>query len=82
MFSCLNSEKPTPLFLNLARSTNAGSNLSSIRKQDGTQFPQTRKRLKALYPIMKIFTVSPLVTVRIIQTVSNTFLVLIFYFTR
>jgi hypothetical protein len=38
LFSCLNSEKPTPMFLNLARSSNAGSNLSCVRKQDGSQY--------------------------------------------
>jgi hypothetical protein len=35
-FSCLNDERPTPLFLSLARSSNKSTNLSLIRKDDGS----------------------------------------------
>jgi hypothetical protein len=38
LFSCLNAEKPTPIFLSLARSSNAGTNLSCIRKDDGSPY--------------------------------------------
>jgi hypothetical protein len=38
LFSCLNSEKPTPIFLSLARSSNAGTNLSCICKDDGSTY--------------------------------------------
>ncbi len=38
LFSCLNAEKPTPIFLSLARSSNAGTNLSSICKDDGSPY--------------------------------------------
>jgi hypothetical protein len=38
LFSCLNSEKPTPMFLNLALSSNAGASLSSICKSDGSPY--------------------------------------------
>jgi hypothetical protein len=34
--SCLNDERPTPLFLSLARSSNKSTNLSLIRKDDGS----------------------------------------------
>jgi exonuclease III len=33
LFSCLNAEKPTPIFLSLARSSNASTNLACIRKR-------------------------------------------------
>jgi hypothetical protein len=46
LFSCLNSEKPTPMFLNLARSSNAGSNLSRICKPDGSQFPSDADKVE------------------------------------
>jgi hypothetical protein len=38
LFSCLNAEKPTPIFLSLARSSNAGTNLSCICKDDGSPY--------------------------------------------
>jgi hypothetical protein len=36
LFSCLNEERPTPLFLSLARSSNKGTNLSGILNDDGS----------------------------------------------
>ncbi len=38
LFSCLNSEKPTPIFLSLARSSSRENNLSHINKQNGIPF--------------------------------------------
>jgi hypothetical protein len=38
LFSCLNSEKPTPMFLSLARSSSRENNLSHINKLNGTPF--------------------------------------------
>ncbi len=46
LFSCLNSEKPTPMFLSLARSSNAGSNLSCICRPDGSQFPSDADKVE------------------------------------
>ncbi len=48
LFSCLNSEKPTPMFLNLARSSNAGSNLSSICKPDGSPYLSDREKVEGI----------------------------------
>jgi hypothetical protein len=44
IFSCLNSEKPTPVFLNLARSSNVDSKLSAITKPDGSPFENQADR--------------------------------------
>jgi hypothetical protein len=38
IFSCLNSEKPTPIFLGLARSSNSASKLNNIQRPDGSPF--------------------------------------------
>jgi hypothetical protein len=38
LFNCLNSEKPTPIFLNLARTSNSGKSLSVINKPDGSNY--------------------------------------------
>jgi hypothetical protein len=38
LFSRLNSEKPTPLFLSLAKSSNSGKSLSCIMRPDGTPY--------------------------------------------
>jgi hypothetical protein len=38
LFNCLNSEKPTPIFLNLARTSNSGKSLSVINKPDGSSY--------------------------------------------
>jgi hypothetical protein len=38
LFSCLNSEKPTPISLSLARSSSRENNLSHINKQNGIPF--------------------------------------------
>ncbi len=48
LFSCLNSEKPTPMFLNLARTSNAGSNLSCICKPDGSPYLSDAKKLEGM----------------------------------
>jgi hypothetical protein len=46
LFSCLNSEKPTPMFLSLARSSNAGNNLSSIRNPDGSEYRSNAEKVE------------------------------------
>jgi exonuclease III len=38
LFTCLNNEKPTPLFLNLAKTSNSGKSMSVIGKSDGTKY--------------------------------------------
>ncbi len=38
LFDCLNSEKPTPMFLSLARVSNSDKKLASIFKPDGNNF--------------------------------------------
>jgi hypothetical protein len=38
LFDCLNSEKPTPMFLSLARVSNKDKKLASICKPDGNNF--------------------------------------------
>jgi hypothetical protein len=38
LFNCLNNEKPTPLFLNLAWTSNSGKSLSVINKPDGSTY--------------------------------------------
>jgi hypothetical protein len=38
LFSCLNSEKPTPIFLSLARAGNSSSRLDNILDDQGTPF--------------------------------------------
>ncbi len=48
LFSCLNSEKPTPMFLSLARSSNAGNNLSSIRKPDGSDYRSNAEKVERI----------------------------------
>jgi hypothetical protein len=44
IFSCLNAEKPTPMFLNLATTTKANHKLENIKKADGTPFPNKTER--------------------------------------
>jgi hypothetical protein len=44
IFSCLNSEKPTPVFLNLARTSNVDSKLNAITKPDGSPFESNADR--------------------------------------
>jgi hypothetical protein len=60
LFSCLNAEKPTPIFLRLARSSNAGTNLSCICKDDSSPYSTVHQRLrrKVSSRIMKISTVN------------------------
>jgi hypothetical protein len=38
LFSCLNNERPTPLFLSLARASSKGTNLSAVCKKDGSPY--------------------------------------------
>jgi exonuclease III len=44
LFNCLNSEKPTPIFLNLARTSNSGKTLSVINKPDGSNYANDTDR--------------------------------------
>ncbi len=44
LFNCLNSEKPTPIFLNLARSNNSSKTLALINKPDGTPYSSDNDR--------------------------------------
>jgi hypothetical protein len=37
IFECLNAEKPTPMFLNLAKKTKSNQKLENIKKPDGTR---------------------------------------------
>jgi hypothetical protein len=48
LFSCLNSERPTPLFLSLARSSNKGSNLSAIRKRGGSPYLTEEEKVEGI----------------------------------
>jgi hypothetical protein len=48
LFSCLNSEKPTPIFLSLARSSNSGTNLSSICKDDGSPYSSPESKTEGI----------------------------------
>ncbi len=48
LFSCLNEERPTPLFLSLARSSNKGTNLSGILKDDGSPFLSEGERIEGV----------------------------------
>jgi hypothetical protein len=38
IFSCLNNERPTPIFLSLARSNSSNNKMSNIRQDDGTPY--------------------------------------------
>jgi exonuclease III len=44
IFECLNAEKPTPMFLNLAKKTKSNQKLENIKKPDGTAFESDRER--------------------------------------
>jgi len=44
IFECLNAEKPTPMFLNLAKKTNSNQKLENIKKPDGTAFSSSKDR--------------------------------------
>jgi hypothetical protein len=48
LFSCLNSEKPTPIFLSLARSSNAGTNLSCICKDDDSAYNSPKSKTEGI----------------------------------
>jgi exonuclease III len=48
LFSCLNSEKPTPMFLKLAQTSNACNNLSSICKSDGSPYPSEKDKIEGI----------------------------------
>jgi hypothetical protein len=44
IFECLNAEKPTPIFMNLARCRNTSKRLSAICKDDGTAYSSDAER--------------------------------------
>ncbi len=44
IFECLNAEKPTPMFLNLAKKTKTNQKLESIRDLDGTPYNNNKDR--------------------------------------
>ncbi len=46
LFSCLNSEKPTPIFLSLARAGNSSSRLDNILDDNGTPFVSDEIRIE------------------------------------
>jgi hypothetical protein len=48
LFSCLNSEKPTPMFLKLAQTSNSCNNLSSICKSDGSPYPSDKDKIEGI----------------------------------
>jgi hypothetical protein len=48
LFSCLNDECPTPLFLSLARSSNKSINLSLIQKDDGSRYPTEDEKIEGI----------------------------------
>ncbi len=48
MFSCLNGERPTPLFLSLAKSSNKSSNLSAIRQDNGKSYDTQRDQVEGI----------------------------------
>jgi exonuclease III len=48
LFSCLNDERPTPLFLSLARSSNISTNLSLIRKDDGSCYSSETEKIEGI----------------------------------
>ncbi len=48
LFSCLNDERPTPLFLSLARSSNKSTNLSLIRKDDGSCYSSESEKIEGI----------------------------------
>jgi hypothetical protein len=48
LFSCLNSEKPTPIFLSLARASNSSSRLENILDDQGTPFDSDGIRTESI----------------------------------
>jgi hypothetical protein len=44
IFECLNAEKPTPMFLNLAKKTKSNQKLENIKNSDGTPFSNCKDR--------------------------------------
>jgi hypothetical protein len=48
LFSCLNSEKPTPIFLSLARSSNSSSKLENILDDSGMPFSSDCARMERI----------------------------------
>jgi hypothetical protein len=44
IFECLNAEKPTPMFLNLAKKNRTNQKLECIKNTDGTPFPDPKAR--------------------------------------
>ncbi len=48
LFSCLNSEKPTPIFLSLARSSNSSSKLENILDDFGAPFASNEVRTESI----------------------------------
>jgi exonuclease III len=48
LFSCLNSEKPTPIFLGLARASNSNAKLNKILDVDGAPFLSEESRTESI----------------------------------
>jgi exonuclease III len=48
LFSCLNSEKPTTIFLSLARSSNSSSKLENIHDDSGMSFTSNGSRMERI----------------------------------
>jgi hypothetical protein len=44
IFKCLNAEKPTPMFLNLAKKAKTNQKLENVKKPDGTPFTCNKER--------------------------------------
>jgi hypothetical protein len=48
LFSCINSEKPTPIFLSLARASNSSSRLENILDEQGSPFASESARTDSI----------------------------------
>ncbi len=48
LFSCINSEKPTPIFLSLARESNSSSRLDNILDEQGSPFDSESARTDSI----------------------------------
>jgi len=48
IFECLNAEKPTPLFMSLARTRSVTKKLSMIKKEDGSPYTSNEERIEGI----------------------------------
>ncbi len=59
LFSCLNSEKPTPLFLNLARTNSSNKSFPLYYNRMAPLIPRTMQGMRGLLPFLRTFTANP-----------------------